>query len=196
MDRGDLHEKLEALRVRLNSWSKSKKIARKKAHDDLYLKLDRLKAEEPDEDVLAKLTEVKLALNLEADKEELYWEKRTRANWLKNTDRNTSFFHRYATYRRKRNPVNKLMNDGGEWVKGDQELMVLATSFFRNLFSTEPGQNCSSPRGIIQPCITEEINVKLCKAFEEKEVVEALKGMSPFKASGEDNFPAFFFQKF
>ncbi|TYH54289.1 hypothetical protein ES332_D09G158000v1 [Gossypium tomentosum] len=46
---------------------------------------------DPDDSVLGKITEVKLALNLESDKQELYWEQKAHGNWMKNGDRNTGF---------------------------------------------------------------------------------------------------------
>jgi hypothetical protein len=37
--------------------------------------------------------------------EEIKWSKRSRANWLQNGYRNTSFFHHFASYRQKRNSL-------------------------------------------------------------------------------------------
>ncbi|XP_012480763.2 uncharacterized protein LOC105795620 [Gossypium raimondii] len=45
----------------------------------------------PTDEILGEIVEMKLALNIEADRDELYWEQRARANWLKNGDRNTNF---------------------------------------------------------------------------------------------------------
>ncbi|KAA3487437.1 reverse transcriptase [Gossypium australe] len=47
---------------------------------------------DPSDENLTEITKVQLGLNLEADKEELFWEQRARVNWLKNGDRNTRFF--------------------------------------------------------------------------------------------------------
>ncbi|MBA0643818.1 hypothetical protein Goklo_028075, partial [Gossypium klotzschianum] len=97
-----------------------------KTRDELKLHLNSLNEEDPDEDNLAKITEVKLALNMEINKEE----------------------------------------------------------------------NCEELRNKVHPCITRLLNEEICKDFREEEVVEALKGMTPLKASGNDKYPAFFFQKF
>ncbi|KAA3477687.1 reverse transcriptase [Gossypium australe] len=58
-----------------------------------------------------KCYKVKLALNMEADKEELFWEQQARANWLRMGDRNTAFFHNLATQRKRRNTI-KILEDG------------------------------------------------------------------------------------
>ncbi|MBA0585689.1 hypothetical protein Gorai_016456, partial [Gossypium raimondii] len=54
---------------------------------------------ERDDEVLGNLMNSKLHLNMEIDKEELYWEQRVRVNLIKNEDQNTTFFHRSATQR-------------------------------------------------------------------------------------------------
>ncbi|KAA3480336.1 hypothetical protein EPI10_020778 [Gossypium australe] len=54
--------------------------------EGLDLELEELILVEPDEDSLIELMEVKLTLNIEADKDELFWEQRARVNWLKSRD--------------------------------------------------------------------------------------------------------------
>jgi hypothetical protein len=41
------------------------------------------------------------------EQEEIRWNQRSRANWLQNGDRNTSYFHSFATARKKRNCIKK-----------------------------------------------------------------------------------------
>lgn len=55
-------------------------------------RLSMLYKQDISDEVLAEITEVQIGLNLEADKEELFWEQRARANWIKNGDQNTKFF--------------------------------------------------------------------------------------------------------
>lgn len=50
-----------------------------------------------DDDVIAEIFDVKLELNWEMEKEELYREQQARANWLREGDKNTTFFHSKAT---------------------------------------------------------------------------------------------------
>lgn len=52
---------------------------------------------------------------MEIDKEEMYWEQRVRANWLKLGDKNSAFFHKYASNRKRVNTISRLeLDERGE----------------------------------------------------------------------------------
>ncbi|KAH1072859.1 hypothetical protein J1N35_025187 [Gossypium stocksii] len=76
--------------------------AYKKGYGD---RLNELYAKDLDDDTLVELTKVQLGLNLEADKEEIFWKQRVRINWLSNSDRNITFFHKMVTGRMQRNAI-------------------------------------------------------------------------------------------
>ncbi|KAA3488158.1 reverse transcriptase [Gossypium australe] len=44
-------------------------------------------------------------------------------------------------------------------------------------------------------CISDDANVLLIAPYTKKEILEALSGMGPMKASGNDGFPIIFFQR-
>lgn len=46
----------------------------------------------PSDDILEEIIKTKLALNMEMDREELYWEQHARSNWLLYGDQNTKYF--------------------------------------------------------------------------------------------------------
>jgi hypothetical protein len=50
--------------------------------------------------------------------EELHWAQRSRINWLQFGDKNTSYFHNFASARRQKNRIKKLMDDNGNWLEG------------------------------------------------------------------------------
>ncbi|KAA3465052.1 reverse transcriptase [Gossypium australe] len=102
MNEKDTLKKLGELGDRLSKWAKKEKGVRERRTKYLNSRMLKLSAEEINNEVLAEMTEIKLKMNLEVDREELFWEQRAQANWLQMGDRNTTFFHRWASYRRKK----------------------------------------------------------------------------------------------
>ena len=49
---------------------------------------------------------------------------------------------------------------------------------------------------VIQPLVTEDMNISLTREFTRQEVEIALKDMAPLKALGPDGMPPIFFQSF
>ncbi|XP_052479670.1 uncharacterized protein LOC128034843 [Gossypium raimondii] len=92
---------------------------------DLNGRLLKLGASDISDAVLEEITDIKLDLNLEADKEELFWEQRARVNWLQMGDRNTAFFHKNATHRRRKNRIQGLENEVGNLTTDESEITVL-----------------------------------------------------------------------
>lgn len=45
------------------------------------------------------------------DQEEAYWKQSSKQHWLKEADRNTKFFHQYATSKRRKNKLSKIQNE-------------------------------------------------------------------------------------
>ncbi|KAG8473535.1 hypothetical protein CXB51_035829 [Gossypium anomalum] len=70
--------KLKELGVRLSNWAKKERGARERRSKVLNNRLLNLSAKDIRDEVLAKMTEIRLEMNLEADREELYWEQRAR----------------------------------------------------------------------------------------------------------------------
>ena len=54
-----------------------------------------------DESIAAQ-KEILLRLELLLEQEEIIWVQRARANWLKHGDRNTNFFHHFASHHKRR----------------------------------------------------------------------------------------------
>lgn len=63
--------------------------------------------------------------------EETMWHQRSRALWLKDGDKNSSFFHKKAAQRKKRNCISRIMNDDGVWVTNAEILRGSSLSIYR-----------------------------------------------------------------
>lgn len=73
---------MEVLGRHLQCWGSKIKRDRGEKKQCLEAKLIDLQDKYPDDEVLVELTETQLGINLEANKEELFWEQRTRVDWL------------------------------------------------------------------------------------------------------------------
>ncbi|KAA3462273.1 reverse transcriptase [Gossypium australe] len=76
-----------------------------------------------------------------------------------------------------------------------QEMAEIARYYFQNLFEAGEKGHYEHLLSGIERCISEEDNQRLTMQYTKEKVWEALTGMGPTKASGEDRFPALFFQK-
>jgi hypothetical protein len=128
-------------------------------------------------------------------REELMWLQRSRVAWLKEGDRNTRYFHRKASWRQKKNRISKLKRSDGSWATDPVEMGQMASSFFQNLYAKEDNLEPDIVLGLMNACVTDEMNAKLCAPFTEKEISDALFQIGPLKAPGPDGFPARFLQR-
>ncbi|KAA3455485.1 reverse transcriptase [Gossypium australe] len=118
------------------------------------------------------------------------------ANWLKTGDKNSAFFHRFASSWKKLNAISRLQLDGGGETNNEREIVEAATSYFQKLFTSNRVGNPSYLLRGINRNISSDQNVTLSVTYTEEEVISALKGMGPTKAPGPDSFPALFFQRY
>ncbi|XP_062014693.1 uncharacterized protein LOC133731307 [Rosa rugosa] len=68
---------------------------------------------------------------------ETYWRQRSKVQWLREGDRNTSFFHRRASNRRSRNRVKGLMIEDGQWTSKPGEVENILLRYYETIFRAE-----------------------------------------------------------
>lgn len=71
-------------------------------------------------------------------KEETMWLQRSRTSWLKEGDKNTSFFHRMAKGRHRRNHISRIKDSDGNWIEEEQAIGDIFSDYFKNIFTTKP----------------------------------------------------------
>lgn len=143
---------------------------------------------------------MKLTVGLEnlLQDQAMYWRQRGNAAWMKDRDKNTSFFHAKPSSRRQINKTRGLRYATGQWVDKKEQMEVVVEEYFKGLFSsTRPSENeINEVLQSLAPRMTEEANHSISKPFTEDKVTNAISSMSPFKSPGLDGFPALFNHKY
>nr|XP_016433782.1 PREDICTED: uncharacterized protein LOC107760269 [Nicotiana tabacum] len=79
------------------------------------------------------LEEYSLILN----SEDIFWRTKSRISWLMEGDANTKFFHTSTLNRRRRNKINALQGDVGNWIENRQEIKDTIYQFYNNIYTTD-----------------------------------------------------------
>lgn len=130
--------------------------------------------------------------------EESYWTQRAKVIWLKDGDSNTSYFHRKASNRRRKNRLLGLFDENGIRHEDDKGVENVVTSYFQKMFSASSIDvgALEATLGAIQPCVTASMNQALCASYTSEEFCVALFQMYPTKSPGPDGMPPLFYQHY
>ena len=125
---------------------------------------------------------LQMEINSMLDKENLMWQQRSRALFLKNGDRNTAYFHSKASQRFRRNRILGLKNNQNVWCTEESQIKNIAVDYYRSLFSSSSPSELEKILEKIQTSVTESMNLTLLKDFNREEVESALTQMEPITA--------------
>ena len=130
--------------------------------------------------------------------EEMLWFQKSRADAICDGDRNTRYFHLSTIIRRKKNRVEALLGEDGNWVTDCAQVQDMVRQFWMQLFQEEPSGGGAWDPLLCDyfPEIRAEDREKLDRPFSPCEILVALKDMKPYKAPGPDGFQPVFYQKF
>lgn len=109
-------------------------------------------------------------------------------------DKNTKFFHSSTIVRRRRNKIDALMNEEGDWVFENEALKDLAVRFYVKLFIEEVG-SYKWVRGDnnFPPLEVGEKSLLSASVFDD-EIRRVVFEMGDLKAPVDDGLQAFFFK--
>lgn len=71
------------------------------------------------------------------EQEEMIWLQKSREKRIDEGDRNTKFFHTSTIIRRRRNGIDMLKNDEGQWISNAHDLKKLAIEYYKRLYSLD-----------------------------------------------------------
>ncbi|KAK2445365.1 hypothetical protein QL285_016305 [Trifolium repens] len=147
----------------------------------------------------ALLLEEKIAANFYEDalnKQEIFWQERTRLNWHLEGDRNTKNFHRLAKIKSSTKAITSLHD--GELVLTDQsQIAEHVIGYYKNLFCTNVVlQEPMLAEEVIPTLVTTEVNSIMTMLPSREEIKAAVFALNKDSAPGPDGFGAYFFQHY
>jgi len=109
-------------------------------------------------------------------------------------DNNTSYFHKIANGRKRKNTIISLEHEGNV-IEGDDDMLNHATEYYTNLFGPEKQHNVHIDKSLWDDVqkFSNDDNEWLCKPFCEREIKDALFEMEKNKATRPDKIPIEFY---
>ena len=125
--------------------------------------------------------------------EDTRWKQRAKQSWYRDGDRNTPFFHAWASHRRRVNTIKRVVDGDGREMTKVEDIGAAFVSYYKGLFTTEGTAGMEEFMAGLQAKVIAKMNTKLVCRFEECEVERALKQMHPLKSPGPDGFSTSFY---
>lgn len=128
--------------------------------------------------------------------EEKFWRQRSREQWLREGDRNTSYFHNVVKGKKIRNNILMLKDELGvehfsEGAKGH-----LAVEYFKELFMSSNPADLESLFEGFQSRVTSAMNEELTKEITDEEIKAAAFSVKGSSAPGEDGIIGVFYKNY
>ncbi|KAL9664765.1 hypothetical protein QQ045_020172 [Rhodiola kirilowii] len=188
-------KRLAKVRSMLSKWNK-------KSFGDVRAKLIKTREEWErlqdsrilsEEEILRKIALQKVIWLLEVQDERICRQK-SRISWLRLGYQNTSFFHRMATWRSKKNSISSILVDD-KWADEPGLIKQTACAYFSGIF-----RRAAPCRWFLEELSFSSLNddqrVFLERDISEEEILLALKDCDGNKAPGPDIFNINFYKKF
>jgi hypothetical protein len=187
-----LEKKLDACKQGLSQW-------RDNAQEPKFGTITRMKAQLADlqdqEEVgnNESISRLKHDIQVQLGKEDLWWRQRAKVDWY--GDRNTQYFHACVQSQRKKNRIERILDERGQWWESSDGVGKAFINYFTNLFTAGREGDLGQCLQHIEGRVMESMNAILVEEFKIKEISYALNQMVPIKAPRPDGLNANFFQQ-
>jgi hypothetical protein len=169
-----LADRLAVVHDKLHHWDRAILKKPQKQINSIKKEVEELTRSDLTEENIKREKELVAELEKLLEQEETYWAQRSRVNWLKLGDKNTSYFHKFASSRRSRNRIKGLRDHSGAMREGTEQLNPMISDYFAGLFTTEVDEPDPELIEKVVPRVNSEMNVALLKPYTAEEVKKAL----------------------
>ena len=194
-----LVKKLKDLKCELKVWNWTVfgdlKLNISKASEKVLSVQQQLATEGPSDSLLFQEIDALSTLDTFLSQEETYLREQSRIKWLKEGDRNSSFFHNVVK-RRRTSKVLSHMQIGDDVVNDMNLISSHIQQFYKDLF-TEPGNRVvdySIVQDFIPSMVTPFDNAELCRIPTAEEIRLTVFDMDASSAPGPDGYSGKFFR--
>ena len=131
------------------------------------------------------------------DRENVMWKQRNKAQWFREGDCNTAFFHSQATKKMKYHHIDGLYNQMGLWCQSHQALDAIILDHFVTIFSTSQPSTEATETVLkrVRVKVTKQMNDSLLRTYYPIKVTKALAQMHPLKSPCPDGMSPIFLSK-
>eukprot|EP00253_Pinus_taeda_P008693 PITA_08693 len=121
--------------------------------------------------------------------EEISWKLKSRITWMKEGDKNTEFFHRFASKRRAVNSIWQIKNEEGDFLFSQEGIANEAVSYFKKAHKREAKREFNDILWGIDPfssMFNDEDNERLFAEISEEELFSVMKTFKKDKCPRPD----------
>jgi hypothetical protein len=104
-------------------------------------------------------------------------------------------FHVAYRERRRKNRIEKMKREDGEWLEREEERTHIV-DYFSLLFRSNGGHTSQELLNVVDRRVSPEMNENLVKEFTVEEVKATPDSIGDLKAPGPDGMPSIFYKKF
>ncbi|XP_072064125.1 uncharacterized protein [Arachis hypogaea] len=187
-----LAQKFKLVRHRLVIWQRTGLSNSEKQIDEIIGQLEEMRASS----LIGGLEIMELEQNLKRTylNEEFYWKDKSRIKWLKEGDKNTSFFHQKFEARSRKNKIWRLKVENKELATSNVAIARVAVEYFKGIFTSTNQADSGSFFLDFELKVTTSMNHRLQRPVSFEEVKKATFSVHPYSAPREDEITAKFFQ--
>lgn len=146
------------------------------------------------EDLFNKEVSIQAELAACLNQKDALWRQRSRADWLRDGDRNTSFFHNFAKFKRNKSLITSLEINGN--TVHDMDLIAdHIVDFFENLFREDRplSPDFSVFNDLLDASVMQEDCLMLIQVPDSEEIKAIVFDMDPDSVPGPDGFGGAFY---